>query len=429
MKVDILGAGIAGLTAAYYTSKDKNIKLSLFDKENRLGGRLKTELFSDSYVDVGSQLISIADIETMGLIKELNISSQLQPFNSTFISAYYDGTIVPVSFSKGLYNKVTKSEQKIFDKIMKELNYLERNYYKVLSEFSEYTDMTLHDWFEKHVGDTPRIVDTILRAICFSDSKTLSALYGLTTLFVYLQNCFFLSNGMNSIIHSLNYETRDMLAVNLNTSISQVYIDDQKITGFEYTDNDGEKNHFTDSVVSAMPASELVKILPSTKLKDYLSEISYNPCTVVLLETKKRLWDKTWGLIFDRATSPISLMFDNRLKNSTLYNSEGVIGLLLPNNPELFRMDDANLFDYTLSILNDFFEIKKEDISAFHRYNWRTGLALCTPTFHHLIPKINENKINGLFLCGGYFGLPSQDSAIESGRAIASEIKKTSSEW
>ena len=29
MRVDILGAGIAGLTAAYYTSKDKNICLCL----------------------------------------------------------------------------------------------------------------------------------------------------------------------------------------------------------------------------------------------------------------------------------------------------------------------------------------------------------------------------------------------------------------
>lgn len=423
MKVDVLGGGIAGLTAVYYASKEEKMNVSLFERDNRLGGRLSTDQSYKIPIDVGSQLISYADIETMNLIKELQLSHYLKPFNSTFISTVQNRSFIPVSFNSYLYDYVSPAEQKIFDKILVELNNLENNYEQIIAGFSDYTNLTMNEWLEQKVGGTPQIVDTILRAICFSNSKTLSALYGLTTLYVYLQNCYFLSNGMNMITDALNTQSSARTSVHLNVNISKIHVEDQVVTGFEYEENDERKHRNVDELISSLPASELTKLLPSTNLKKLLSNIAYNPCVVVLLKTKKRLWKNTWGLIFENEISPVSLMFDNRLKHTSLSDSDGLIGLLIPNNTQVLAMEDADLLEYLFAHLSEFFSFDRSDILSFKRYDWHNGLAVCTPELHQLVPKIYEEKIAGLHLCGGYMGLPSQDTAIESGRRIIQELQ------
>lgn len=423
MKVDVLGGGIAGLTAVYYASKEEKMNVSLFERDNRLGGRLSTDQSYKIPIDVGSQLISYADIETMNLIKELQLSHYLKPFNSTFISTVQNRSFIPVSFNSYLYDYVSPAEQKIFDKILVELNYLENNYEQIIAGFSDYTNLTMNEWLEQKVGGAPQIVDTILRAICFSNSKTLSAFYGLTTLYVYLQNCYFLSNGMNMITDALNTQSSARTSVHLNVNISKIHVEDQVVTGFEYEENDERKHRNVDELISSLPASELTKLLPSTNLKKLLSNIAYNPCAVVLLKTKKRLWKNTWGLIFEKEISPVSLMFDNRLKHASLSDSDGLIGLLIPNNTQVLAMENADLLEYLFAHLSEFFSFDRSDVLSFKRYNWHNGLAVCTPELHQLVPKIYEEKIAGLHLCGGYMGLPSQDTAIESGRLIVQELQ------
>lgn len=52
-RVAVLGAGPAGITAAYLLSKDPNIEVSVFEADSRVGGMSKTLDLWNQKVDMG----------------------------------------------------------------------------------------------------------------------------------------------------------------------------------------------------------------------------------------------------------------------------------------------------------------------------------------------------------------------------------------
>ncbi|OEH86909.1 hypothetical protein BHU72_01210 [Desulfuribacillus stibiiarsenatis] len=79
--VIVIGAGLAGLTAAYDLQKQGK-KVLVLEAENRVGGRIFTDQVDDSIFEVGAQFVSGFYIETMKLIKELEIDSYLEQFHN-----------------------------------------------------------------------------------------------------------------------------------------------------------------------------------------------------------------------------------------------------------------------------------------------------------------------------------------------------------
>jgi len=55
-KAVIIGAGIAGLTAAYYLEKD-GYTIDILEKSNRIGGRIKTDEVDGFILDHGFQVL------------------------------------------------------------------------------------------------------------------------------------------------------------------------------------------------------------------------------------------------------------------------------------------------------------------------------------------------------------------------------------
>ena len=67
----IIGAGPAGLTAAYYLAKDTNIKPIVLEKENFVGGISRTMNFNGNRMDVGGHRFFSKDAEVVRLWNEL----------------------------------------------------------------------------------------------------------------------------------------------------------------------------------------------------------------------------------------------------------------------------------------------------------------------------------------------------------------------
>lgn len=95
-KIAIIGGGIAGLTAAYLLNKQYHI--TLFEKENRLGGNAYTHRTGDGMtldIAVGSVLNRVAD-NFLLLCRQLNVPMILQP-RSSLISIH------DLESNKGIY--------------------------------------------------------------------------------------------------------------------------------------------------------------------------------------------------------------------------------------------------------------------------------------------------------------------------------------
>ncbi|MBP7992824.1 MAG: FAD-dependent oxidoreductase, partial [Candidatus Magasanikbacteria bacterium] len=78
ISVAVVGAGLAGLATAYELAK-VGIAVTVFESENRVGGRVKSVLVGKQSVDVGGFIIYPWYTHYHRLINELGLVNQLQP--------------------------------------------------------------------------------------------------------------------------------------------------------------------------------------------------------------------------------------------------------------------------------------------------------------------------------------------------------------
>lgn len=75
-KVAVVGAGIAGLSAAYYLNKF-GYSVEVFEGSGRVGGRMTTDKVEDCLIDRGAQFLSESYSTLLPLINEVGLSSDL----------------------------------------------------------------------------------------------------------------------------------------------------------------------------------------------------------------------------------------------------------------------------------------------------------------------------------------------------------------
>ena len=58
MNITLLGGGIASISLSYFLQKNENIKqINIIEKENKIGGLLRSYRFGKIYFDVGPHII------------------------------------------------------------------------------------------------------------------------------------------------------------------------------------------------------------------------------------------------------------------------------------------------------------------------------------------------------------------------------------
>ena len=71
MKIAIVGGGISGLTTAFYIKKDKpDTKITLYEKEESLGGKMMTKEVDGFLFEEGSNGFLSNKPDTLELVKE-----------------------------------------------------------------------------------------------------------------------------------------------------------------------------------------------------------------------------------------------------------------------------------------------------------------------------------------------------------------------
>jgi protoporphyrinogen/coproporphyrinogen III oxidase len=71
--VIVVGAGIAGLAAAYHLHK-AGLRVKVLERENRVGGRMSTDRVNGMVIDRGAQFLSTAYSVLPGLARELGLA-------------------------------------------------------------------------------------------------------------------------------------------------------------------------------------------------------------------------------------------------------------------------------------------------------------------------------------------------------------------
>ncbi|WP_457680709.1 protoporphyrinogen oxidase [Thermovibrio sp.] len=303
MKVAVIGGGVSGLSTAFYLER-KGVSVKLFEKEERLGGKMRTVYGEGFIVETGPNGFLDGKPYTLDLVKALGIEEALYPSSDKsrkrFI--YTKGRLVklpedPVSF---LLSPLLSLKGKL----------------RLLGELFvpplKVEDETLASFVRRRLGEEAlnKLLDPMVAGIFAGDPERMSlkaafpAIYNLEReygglikgLIVKLRESkgkgssgpagpggrlTSFKRGVSQLIEALERELRGRVELGVSVSL--------KKRGNRWLVSYGAKEEEFDAVVLSTPAygaSEILKGV-SKELSELLSEIEYSPISVVALGFKK----------------------------------------------------------------------------------------------------------------------------------------------
>ena len=76
IKVAIVGAGIGGSSAAYYILKNKNFSVDIYERRDRVGGRVFSQKVMNQTENLGASFLLKENQVIFKMINDLNLSTQ-----------------------------------------------------------------------------------------------------------------------------------------------------------------------------------------------------------------------------------------------------------------------------------------------------------------------------------------------------------------
>ncbi|CAK9814369.1 Protoporphyrinogen oxidase [Anthophora plagiata] len=202
----ILGAGISGLSAAYYALENPKIgPLVILEASNRVGGWIHSIKQPDGTIfEKGPRVIRANSHNLLDLIEKLNLSTKVIPIKSNHPAAknryiYADNVLhcLPNSL-KGIMTKNTLLNRSLSSVIWNDLNAI-----KVSKD-----DESIYSFIERRFGKdvSEKMIAPILCGICGGDIQKLSAKSFMTSLFEAEQNYGSVIKGLlqQKLLNTLN---------------------------------------------------------------------------------------------------------------------------------------------------------------------------------------------------------------------------------
>jgi len=249
-KIAILGAGITGLASAYYLQKEQ-IDVTIFEKNDRVGGWLNTISHNDALFECGPRSIRSSSKELMELIDELGLTPIATQAKKRYIIHQGKVEALPSSL-KGLFT--TKLGRTMLGALVREL----------FSSKEQLDDESVASFFSRRIGKpaTDIFINALCAGIYAASPDKLSMRSCFTALWEHKKSLLRYKSKGNMESFSFKggiKELPDALAsklegkICLNRAVSKVYEQDDKVVV------DGEAFDYLFSTIA--PAS-FAKMVP-----------------------------------------------------------------------------------------------------------------------------------------------------------------------
>ncbi len=405
-RATIIGAGISGLSAAYFLGRETEI----FEASSEAGGRVRAANIGNQWVDLGAQFIAKEDKHAMGLVKSLGLSKKLKVFDLRNFFVCLKGHKLD---SRHLF-ELASLEIKEIEELFLFLEGLDEKKFGKLQE--EIAHETLEEWYRREFGEEMLwLIDSMCRTVTFSDAKELSAIFGLAVVSSFVEECYSFDKGINEIAISLLKESK--AKINYGSKVN--WLEFGKSNRITVEKNGVNSELKGGKILSTVPAPELARIVGEKDLVKALNKIEYAGCGVVVFETDEKVFGGKLGAMFPK--EKISAAFD---ATARFGNKEGVEELIVALVP--FKGDERPDFaKAALKSLNEFDREFESKVRSTTVVEWELGLPVCSPSLFETQMKIQESCPEGLLVAGDFMGLPSLDASIETALACAKGLNKT----
>ncbi len=430
MKIAILGAGLAGLSAAYHLQQEGFSSYQIFEKNSKIGGLCTSETINGFTFDYAIHILYSNDKYATALIKNKLLMSNFQSqIRKSYV--YHRGIYTEYPFQAHLYGHQPE--------VIKEcvLGLIKSAYLKSEDphNFEEWIYTTFGEGIAKHFmipyntkqwaidlknmnynWISSRVPIPTIEEVLDGALKPPTKKYGSNAYFWYPSR-----GGIGSLPKGFLPYIQNL---RLNTEVKKIDINKKKLVV-----NKSKKEIQYKKIISTLPLCEIAKIAgdPPNEVQNAIQELQYNKVYAINLGiNKQNISDKHWiyfpeeKFIFQRIDFPMNLspyMTPNRKSSITAEVSASKHKPLNIKGEELVErvIDDLTQLDITNEdevVLKDLRVL--DPAYVIYDLNHAKNVKI----IHEFL------KSNSIYPCGrfGEWGYLNMDHAILSGKRTVEEI-------
>ncbi len=426
MKIIIIGAGITGLSAAYFFGK-KGHEVTVVEKEEDIGGLAGTFPINGVFLEKYYHHSFAGHTDLLALMKELNIYEHYFSRNAK-TGFYYNNKIYPFVRAKDLL-------------FFKPLSFLSRIRLGVTSllmmrinDWRKLEQHTALEWLQKYSGkEVCKIIWEPLLSMKFGDSfSKISAAWlwnrvkdrkragGGKDLLGYMKG------GYKTLLDALkkNIE-RQGGKIMFHSRVQMLTVENGNISGVKI----GGALYDADMVLSTIAIPDFIRISPSLP-DEYvasLSSIKYQGSICVVLKSKQPLSNYYWINVSDQESPFVGIIEHTNFVSPEDYGNDHVIYLTkyASSSSRLFSVPEEEIYrDFTNYLKNMFPDFNKEDVLEYWVFKNRLSQPVFVKNYSKILPEY-RTPIGNLFILNTAQIYPqsrSLNSSIKMSREMVREM-------
>ena len=355
MKVGIIGAGAAGLAAAYDLAL-AGIEVVVYEKASFVGGQASTFDVESTPLERGYHHLFTSDTDILSLMTEIGLADRMERHESK-VGIFYGGKI---------FNLVTPmdllkfSPLSIVDRIRMGLVTM---ILKTKTDWKALENVTTDEWIKTWAGK--RVYEVVWGPLLrgkFGDRHYKEI--GMPWFWGKIHTRF-ASRGKSMAKELLGYpkgsfgEIFDTLAkriesmggkVKLSTGVKKIIIKEGKAVGLLIESDSDPKREFTetfDAILSTTPSFVFPKLVPKMpeEYENRLTKVQYMSAVLIILILDRPLTNVYWLNVADRSIPFVGLIEHTNMIDSSLYGGKHIVYLsnYLNIDHPLYKMDHKQL--------------------------------------------------------------------------------------
>lgn len=427
----VVGGGISGLVSAYELAK-RGYKVTILEKDNRVGGRLYPFIKGKFRADAGAQFITRKYYYTIQLIDKLGLSNRLREIKEPSTAIYSEGKffqISPLGIIK--YNKLNLYEKLKLYKLIKDVhnicNSLNLNFTNI-KEGKIFDKYSISQWIINNYSNKiyENFVQPSLTATTLTDPEELSALYGILLLYNDLEKAYVLKNGLSELIYYLYKKLIDLnVDLRLGHKVINIFsLKNKFVVEYEYKNSLNKIK--IDNIICATPTMvthEIINSLLTKNVSSALSKVKYSFGLQLLIGLKHPIWNKSWSIIIPRnEIEGFAAICESTTKCSSFapYN-RGLLEVFLYGDvaKTISEYNNNEIMIFLIDNLEQLFPGINEKIMWYEILKWNRVIPI--PNLGYSELKFDV-PITGFALAGDYLYMPSIEAAVYSGICAARKI-------
>lgn len=428
-QVIVVGAGIAGLTAAYHLQK-KGFDVEVIEAASRVGGRMTTDVLDGYVIDCGAQFLSSAYPVISSLIAEMGLQKDFvktSPWaairrNSTIHKFRYDDLFSPVTSKLLDWKEWFKLGWRSAGQARQLLNLPTSDY----SAWAEFDTQSATDWYNAQYGEwmTEYLIEPMLEGFYFqSPDETSRALPMAVSGFLARgARTMTLKGGIGSLASAL----ASRLRVSMNERVEKISVGQNQVK--VQTAKREVTSQFVVCATPAHVAKEMVAEKISLMDTPYASTLNLALGLAKGWKLPKALQD-VYGLLLPRKERKhIAAIAVETAKSVDRSAGGHLINVMLAgkSGAQMIEWDEKKIWQTLLPELDELLPGVSSNIVFQKLVRWKYAEPKSPIGRSRDVRDYRKNisPDTKIFLAGDYMGMPFTEGAAETGAWAAAQIIK-----